>query len=67
MNKDYKNQILDHNVNKFNLMVKNNLDMFSSGKILTQTNQDIALQINFISNAKKIREYLKWYFGKDKH
>lgn len=54
MKKSYKKQILDYNVKKFNLMIKTNLVMFFSIKTLTQTDQNIALQINLINNAKKI-------------
>ena len=35
MRKGYKKQILDYNVDKFSLMVRANLDMFSSAKTLT--------------------------------
>lgn len=54
MKKSYKKQILDHNVKKFNLMIKTYLAMFFSIKTLTQTDQNIALQINLINNPKKI-------------
>lgn len=36
----YKKQILDHNFEKFNLMVKADLEMFSFAKTLTQVNQN---------------------------
>ena len=39
MRKDYEKQILDHNVEKFSLMVKNDIDMFSSTEILTKANK----------------------------
>lgn len=38
MKKDYKKQTIDHTVKEFNLIVKNNLDIFSFVKILTQAN-----------------------------
>ena len=63
--KGYEKQILDHNVKKFSLMVRADLDMFSSAKILTQADQNAALQINSVSGAKKIMEDLKWHLGKD--
>lgn len=46
----------------FGLMVKNNLNMFSSIKILDQIGQDVALQVNSVNNTKKIIEDLKWHF-----
>ena len=57
--KGYKRQILDYNVEKFNLMVRNDIDLFSSTKILTQTDKNAALQVNSVSDAKKIKEELK--------
>ena len=59
MKKGYEKQILDHNVKKFNLMVRADLDMFSSAKTLTQADQNAALQLNSLSGAKKIMEDLK--------
>lgn len=41
--KSYEKQILDHNVKKFSLIVRVNLDMFFSTKILTQANQNAKL------------------------
>lgn len=35
-------------------MIKANLDMFFSAKILTYVNQNITLQINWVSSAKKV-------------
>ena len=43
LRKCYKKQILDHNVEKFNLMVRANLDMFFSAKTLTQADRNAAL------------------------
>lgn len=57
--KDYKRQILDHNVEKFSLMLKDNIDIFFSTKRLIQTNKNAILQVNFVSDVKKIREGLK--------
>ena len=65
MRKGYEKQILDHNVEKFSLMVRANLDKFSSAKTLTQADQNAALQVNSVSGAKKIMEDLKWHLGKD--
>lgn len=45
-------------------MVRDNLDIFSSAKILTQINQNATLQVNSISNVKKIMEDLKQHFEK---
>ena len=59
MKKGYKKQILDHNVEKFNLMVRADLDMFASAKILTQVNQNAELEVNLVSGIKKILEDMK--------
>ncbi len=61
MRKGYEKQILDYNVEKFSLMIRYNIDLFSSTKILTQANENATLQVNSVSDAKKIREKLKWY------
>ncbi len=45
-------------------MVRDDRDLFSSTKILTQVNKNAVLQVNFVSDAKKIREELKWYIEK---
>ncbi len=64
MRKGYEKQILDYNVEKFSLMVRDNIDLFSSNEILTSADENVALQVNFMSGAKKIREELKWYIQK---
>lgn len=43
MRKNYKKQILDYNVEKFSLIVKNNMDIFPSTKILTEINKNTIL------------------------
>ena len=65
MRKSYEKQILDHNVEKFSLMVKDDIDMFSSTEILTEADKNAALQVNSVSDAKKITEELKWNVGKN--
>ncbi len=65
MRKGYKKQILDYNVEKFSLMVRDDIDLFSSTEILTQADKNTALQVNSVSSAKKIREELKWYIEKN--
>lgn len=57
--KDYEKQILDHNVKNFSLIVKVNLNIFFSTETLTQAKQNGALQVNPVSDAKKIIEDLK--------
>lgn len=42
-------------------MVKDDIDMFSSTKKLTQVNKNAMLQINSVSDAKKIGKELKWH------
>ncbi len=59
MRKDYEKQVLDYNIKKFNLMVRDDIDLFSSTKIQIQANKNAALQINSVNGAKKIREELK--------
>lgn len=66
MKKSFQKQILDHNVKKFCLIVRANLDMLSSAKLLTETNPNAALQITLIRDAKKSIEDLKWDFRKNK-
>lgn len=41
--KVYENQILDHNIEMFSLMVKDNRDMFLSTKILIQADKNAVL------------------------
>ena len=65
MRKGYKKQILDHNVEKFSLIIKDDIDMFSFTKTLTEVNKNAALQVNSISCAKSITQDLKWYIEKD--
>lgn len=67
MRKSYEKQILNHNVEKFDLIVKANLDKFFSAKILTQAKQNAELKFNPIKKAKKIMENLKQHFEKDEH
>lgn len=43
MRKGYEKQILDHNIEKFSLMVRADWNMFSSVETLTQANQDAVL------------------------
>lgn len=66
INKSYKKQILNHNIKKFNLIIKANLNMFSFIKTLIHINQNTTLQINSVSSIKKIREDLKQHFRKYK-
>lgn len=59
MYKGYDKQILKHKFEKFSLIVKNDIDIFLSTKILMQANKNIVLKVNSISGAKKIRKKLK--------
>lgn len=59
MKKDYKRQIVDYNIEKFNLMVKDDINIFLSTELLTQTNNNTILQVNSVSNGMKIRKELK--------
>ncbi len=43
MRNSYEKQILDHNVEKFSLMVRDDIDMFSSNETLTEANKNAAL------------------------
>ena len=40
MRKDYEKQILNYNIEKFSLMIRDNIDMFSSTKILIQVDKN---------------------------
>ncbi len=64
MRKGYEKQILDYNIEKFSLIVGDDIDLFSSTKILTQADENAALQVNSVNGAKKIKEKLKWYIKK---
>ena len=59
MKKDYERRILDYNIEKFSLMVKNDIDIFSSIEIPTKVDKNIILSVNSISDVKKIKEELK--------
>ncbi len=65
MRQNYGRQILDYNVGKFSLMVKDDIDLFSFTEILTQGNENAALQVNSVNDAKKTREELKGYIKKN--
>lgn len=65
MRKSYKRQILNHNVEKFSLIVSDNIDLFLSTKIPIQANKNSVLQINSMSGTKKIREDLRWYIERN--
>lgn len=58
MKKSYKKQILNHNVEKFSLRVKDNIDIFSSTKTLAEANKNAILNINSVIGAKSITEDL---------
>ncbi len=64
MRKSYERQILDCNIEKFSLMVRDNINLFSFTKIVTQVDGNVALQVYSVSGVKKIKEELKWYIEK---
>lgn len=64
MRKNYKKQILDYNIVKFSLMVRDDINIFLPIKIPMQVDKNIVLQVNSISDVKKIRKKLKWYIKK---
>ena len=66
MRKRYEKQILDHNVEKFSLIVRDDIHMFFSTETLTEADKNAALQVNSVSSAKSITEDLKWHVGKNK-
>ena len=43
MRKGYEKQILDHNVEKFSLIVRDDKDIFSFTEILIKANKNVAL------------------------
>lgn len=65
MKKSYKKQILDYNIKKFSLIVRYNINIICSTKTLTEIDKNIILQVNSISDIKKIIKYLKWHVKKD--
>ena len=65
MRKDDKIQILDHSIEKFNLIVRDDTDMFLFTKILIQVNKNDVLQVDSMSSAKKIAEELNWYIERN--
>ena len=67
MKKGYEKQILDHNIERFSLMIRDNIDMFFFTGILTEVDKNAALHVNSVNNIKSITEDLKWQVGKDKH
>lgn len=66
MGQSYKNQILDHNIEKFSLIVRDDIDKLSSTKRPIQVDKNAILQINSMSDVKKIREELKWHIERNK-
>lgn len=63
---NYEKQILDHNDKKLSLIVRDNINLFSSTDIPTKANYNAILQVNFVGSAKKIRKELKQYIKKNK-
>lgn len=61
MIKSYKNQILNHNVEKFSLIIRDDRYMLSFIKTLIEANKNAALQINCVNDAKKITKDFKYY------
>lgn len=52
--KNYKKKILDTNIEKFDLIIKNNIDMFFFIKTLIKQKKNLVLKINFVNSAKNI-------------
>lgn len=67
MRKGYEKQILDHNIEKFSLIVRDDINIFSSIKILIKVNKNATLQVNSISDIKKTRKDLKWHDRKNEY
>ena len=63
---DYKKEILNHNIEKFSLRVKDDIDMFLSNKILTQANKSAVLYFNSVNDTKKIRKDLKGHIKRNR-
>lgn len=64
MKKGYKNQILDYDVEKFNLIVKNDINIFVFSKSLIKANKNILLKVTSLNRAKKIWNNLKNFIKK---
>lgn len=67
MRKSHKKQILDHNVEKFWLIIRDDIDILLSTEMFMQANKNTVLEINFVNSAQKIREEFKWYIEINKH
>ena len=59
MKNGYEKKSLCHNIEKFNLIVRNDINMFSFTQILIGANKNTALQVNFISGAKSLTKVFK--------
>lgn len=59
--------MLDYNIKRFNLMIKNNRKMFFSSKILIKMNKNAILQLELINNTKKIIKNLNQLIKKTKY
>lgn len=65
MRKYHGKQNLIHDVVKFSLMIRNDINMFLTIKLSTQVDNNIVLQVNSINDAKKIGKELMWYIGRN--
>ncbi len=59
MRKSYEKQILDRNVEKFSLIVRDDIDMFSSTETLTEADKNATLQVNSVNGAKTLTKDFK--------
>lgn len=54
MKKNYEKRILDHNIEKFSLMMKNDIN-----------SKDGMLEVNSVSSTNKIKKKLKYHIEKN--
>lgn len=46
-------------------MIRDDIDMFLSTELLLQANKNTILQVNLVSNTKKIGKELKWHIRRN--
>lgn len=65
--KAYKKQFLDFNIEKLSLIIRINLNLFFFVQILIHTNQNTVLQINLVNIVKKIMKNLEQHSKKNEN
>lgn len=58
---------MDHNNERFNLIVRDDIDIFSFNKSLIKVAKNAILQVNSVRSTKKTTKDLKWRIRKDEY